>query len=173
MNSDTLILAFLYLSFCHFLEFIHISFCFQVQSEFQKAYEKGIHKSKWVGFLAVIWWEHAFPPLYKLLRLFSFRYWEPTYEDSLTLIAQVPIVAAYVYRRSVNYMKDHSLITCLALSLASRIIFPLGLTNFSCRCYLLLSNSRGLISCTYYISVWLSCLKIIFGMNFRNCWWDI
>ncbi|KAG9137247.1 hypothetical protein Leryth_023707 [Lithospermum erythrorhizon] len=44
----------------------------QVQSEFQKAYEKGIHKSK---------------------------YWEPTYEDSLNLIAQVPVVAAYVYRR--------------------------------------------------------------------------
>ncbi|KAJ6755468.1 CITRATE SYNTHASE 4 MITOCHONDRIAL [Salix purpurea] len=44
----------------------------QVQSEFQKAYEKGIHKSK---------------------------YWEPTYEDSLSLIARVPIVASYVYRR--------------------------------------------------------------------------
>ncbi|XP_044465264.1 citrate synthase, mitochondrial [Mangifera indica] len=44
----------------------------QVQSEFQKAYEKGIHKSK---------------------------YWEPTYEDSLNLIARVPAVAAYVYRR--------------------------------------------------------------------------
>ncbi|XP_068645580.1 citrate synthase, mitochondrial [Aristolochia californica] len=44
----------------------------QVQSEFQKAYDKGIHKSK---------------------------YWEPTYEDSLNLIAQVPAVAAYVYRR--------------------------------------------------------------------------
>ncbi|XP_042066184.1 citrate synthase, mitochondrial-like [Salvia splendens] len=44
----------------------------QVQSEFQKAYEKGIHKSK---------------------------YWEPTYEDSLSLIAQLPIVASYVYRR--------------------------------------------------------------------------
>ncbi|KAK2988056.1 hypothetical protein RJ640_001997 [Escallonia rubra] len=44
----------------------------QVQSEFQKAYEKGIHKSK---------------------------YWEPTYEDSLTLIAQLPVVASYVYRR--------------------------------------------------------------------------
>ncbi|KAL0308839.1 UNVERIFIED_CONTAM: Citrate synthase, mitochondrial [Sesamum radiatum] len=43
----------------------------QVQSEFQKAYEKGIHKSK---------------------------YWEPTYEDSLSLIAQLPIVASYVYR---------------------------------------------------------------------------
>ncbi|PSS10035.1 Citrate synthase [Actinidia chinensis var. chinensis] len=44
----------------------------QVQSEFQKAYEKGISKSK---------------------------YWEPTYEDSLSLIAQVPVVASYVYRR--------------------------------------------------------------------------
>ncbi|KAL0346412.1 UNVERIFIED_CONTAM: Citrate synthase, mitochondrial [Sesamum calycinum] len=43
----------------------------QVQSEFQKAYEKGIHKSK---------------------------YWEPTYEDSLSLIAQLPIIASYVYR---------------------------------------------------------------------------
>ncbi|KAJ0443861.1 Citrate synthase [Helianthus annuus] len=44
----------------------------QVQSEFSKAYENGIHKSK---------------------------YWEPTFEDSLSLIAQVPAVAAYVYRR--------------------------------------------------------------------------
>ncbi|XP_010555456.1 PREDICTED: citrate synthase 4, mitochondrial-like, partial [Tarenaya hassleriana] len=44
----------------------------QVQSEFQKAYEKGIHKSK---------------------------YWEPTYEDCLNLIARVPVVASYVYRR--------------------------------------------------------------------------
>ncbi|XP_022959686.1 citrate synthase, mitochondrial [Cucurbita moschata] len=44
----------------------------QVQSEFQKAYEKGIHKSK---------------------------YWEPTYEDSMNLIARVPLVASYVYRR--------------------------------------------------------------------------
>ncbi|KAL3624578.1 hypothetical protein CASFOL_031246 [Castilleja foliolosa] len=44
----------------------------QVQSEFQKAYEKGIHKS---------------------------QYWEPTFEDSLNLIARVPVVAAYIYRR--------------------------------------------------------------------------
>ncbi|KAF2293667.1 hypothetical protein GH714_003958 [Hevea brasiliensis] len=43
----------------------------QVQSEFQKAYDKGIPKAK---------------------------YWEPTYEDSLNLIARVPIVASYVYR---------------------------------------------------------------------------
>ncbi|EOA26756.1 hypothetical protein CARUB_v10022842mg [Capsella rubella] len=44
----------------------------QVQSEFQKAYESGIHKSK---------------------------FWEPTYEDCLNLIARVPVVAAYIYRR--------------------------------------------------------------------------
>ncbi|KAL4281618.1 hypothetical protein GQ457_03G036780 [Hibiscus cannabinus] len=44
----------------------------QVQSEFQKAYEKGISKTK---------------------------YWEPTYEDALSLIARVPLVASYVYRR--------------------------------------------------------------------------
>ncbi|CAH9085494.1 unnamed protein product [Cuscuta epithymum] len=44
----------------------------QVCSEFQKAYENGLHKSK---------------------------YWESTYEDSLNLIAQVPLVASYVYRR--------------------------------------------------------------------------
>ncbi|KAF2319334.1 hypothetical protein GH714_014863 [Hevea brasiliensis] len=43
----------------------------QAQSEFQKAYDKGIPKSK---------------------------YWEPTYEDSLNLIARLPIVASYVYR---------------------------------------------------------------------------
>ncbi|KHG12577.1 Citrate synthase, mitochondrial [Gossypium arboreum] len=44
----------------------------QVQSAFQKAYEKGISKLK---------------------------YWEPTYEDALSLIARVPLVASYVYRR--------------------------------------------------------------------------
>ncbi|XP_043692534.1 citrate synthase, mitochondrial [Telopea speciosissima] len=44
----------------------------QVNSEFQKAYENGIPKSK---------------------------YWEPTYEDSLNLIAQLPVVASYIYRR--------------------------------------------------------------------------
>ncbi|XP_031480791.1 citrate synthase 4, mitochondrial-like [Nymphaea colorata] len=44
----------------------------QVQSEFQKAYENGLAKSK---------------------------FWEPTYQDCLNLIAQVPIVASYVYRR--------------------------------------------------------------------------
>jgi len=44
----------------------------QVGSEFLKAYEKGMPKSK---------------------------FWEPTYEDSLNLIAQVPVVASFIYRR--------------------------------------------------------------------------
>ncbi|XP_074560212.1 citrate synthase, mitochondrial-like [Curcuma longa] len=44
----------------------------QVDSEFQKAYEKGIPKAK---------------------------FWEPTYEDSMNLIARLPTVASYVYRR--------------------------------------------------------------------------
>ncbi|XP_042446764.1 citrate synthase, mitochondrial-like [Zingiber officinale] len=44
----------------------------QVDSEFQKAYEKGMPKAK---------------------------FWEPTYEDSMNLIARLPTVASYVYRR--------------------------------------------------------------------------
>ncbi|KAG4950560.1 hypothetical protein JHK86_043799 [Glycine max] len=44
----------------------------QVQSEFQKAYEGGIAKA---------------------------RYWEPTYEDTMNLIARLPAIAAYIYRR--------------------------------------------------------------------------
>ncbi|KAH7684356.1 Citrate synthase eukaryotic-type protein [Dioscorea alata] len=44
----------------------------QVESEFQKAYEQGMPKSK---------------------------LWEPAYEDCMNLIARVPAVAAYVYRR--------------------------------------------------------------------------
>ncbi|KAJ7949083.1 Citrate synthase [Quillaja saponaria] len=44
----------------------------QVQSEFQKQHQSGLAKA---------------------------RYWEPTYEDSMNLIARLPAVAAYVYRR--------------------------------------------------------------------------
>ncbi|KAG6526507.1 hypothetical protein ZIOFF_016497 [Zingiber officinale] len=44
----------------------------QVDSEFQKAYEKGMPKAK---------------------------FWEPTYEDSMNLIARLPSVASYIYRR--------------------------------------------------------------------------
>ncbi|KAG0587297.1 hypothetical protein KC19_2G154700 [Ceratodon purpureus] len=44
----------------------------QTQSEFAKAYEAGLHKSK---------------------------YWQPVYEDSMNLMAQLPEVAAFIYRR--------------------------------------------------------------------------
>ena len=44
----------------------------RTESEFQRAYFDGIHKSK---------------------------YWEPTYEDAMNLIARLPRVAAYIYRR--------------------------------------------------------------------------
>jgi citrate synthase len=45
----------------------------QPESEFAKAYERGLHKSK---------------------------YWEPALEDSLDLIAKLPAVAAHIYRRT-------------------------------------------------------------------------
>ena len=35
-------------------------------------------------------------------KIFLSRFWEPTYEDCLNLIARVPVVAAYVYRRLVR-----------------------------------------------------------------------
>lgn len=44
---------------------------FQTESKFAKAYEAGIHKSK---------------------------YWEPFFEDSLDLIAKLPTIAAMIYR---------------------------------------------------------------------------
>ncbi|KAG1364211.1 Citrate synthase, mitochondrial [Cocos nucifera] len=43
----------------------------QVESEFQKAYDKGLSKAK---------------------------FWEPTYEDSMNLIARLPVVASFIYR---------------------------------------------------------------------------
>lgn len=45
----------------------------QPESQFAKAYEKGVHKSK---------------------------YWEPALEDSLNLIAKLPAVAAHIYRKT-------------------------------------------------------------------------
>lgn len=45
----------------------------QPESQFAKAYERGVHKSK---------------------------YWEPIFEDSLNLIARLPAVAARIYRRA-------------------------------------------------------------------------
>ena len=45
----------------------------QPDSVFAKAYEEGIHKSK---------------------------YWEPVFEDSLNLIAKLPAIAAHIYRKT-------------------------------------------------------------------------
>lgn len=45
----------------------------QPSSEFAKAYAGGIHKSK---------------------------YWEPTYEDAMNLIAKIPRIAAIIYRNT-------------------------------------------------------------------------
>lgn len=45
----------------------------QTESKFAKAYESGLHKSK---------------------------YWEPFFEDSLDLIAKLPTIAAMIYRRT-------------------------------------------------------------------------
>jgi citrate synthase len=53
----------------------------QHQSSFAKAYQQGIHKSK---------------------------YWEHTYEDSMDLIAKLPVIAARIYR---NVYKDGKLAT--------------------------------------------------------------
>ena len=49
--------------------------CMQTESEFAKQYRAGIHKSE---------------------------YWKPVLEDSLSLIAKLPAVAAYVYRKRFN-----------------------------------------------------------------------
>ena len=43
----------------------------QTESTFAKAYQDGLHKSK---------------------------YWDATYEDSLNLIARLPVIAAAIYR---------------------------------------------------------------------------
>jgi hypothetical protein len=45
----------------------------QPDSQFAKAYEGGLHKSK---------------------------YWEPIFEDSLNLIAKLPAIAAHIYRKT-------------------------------------------------------------------------
>lgn len=36
--------------------------------------------------------------------LLGFRYWEPTYEDTMNLIARLPGIAAYIYRRYVKHI---------------------------------------------------------------------
>ena len=51
------------------------------ESKFAKAYEQGVHKSK---------------------------YWEDTFEDSMDLIAKLPVVAATIYNNLFRYL----LISC-------------------------------------------------------------
>lgn len=58
----------------------------QTESEFDKAYEKGIHKTK---------------------------YWEPTLEDALNLVAQIPRIAAIIYRNKYKDRVLHRTDTCL------------------------------------------------------------
>lgn len=36
--------------------------------------------------------------------LLGFRYWEPTYEDTMNLIARLPAIAAYIYRRYAKHI---------------------------------------------------------------------
>ena len=49
------------------------------ESEFTKSYRNGINK---------------------------FQYWDPTFEDALNLIAKLPRIAAYIYRRN-YHNEDH------------------------------------------------------------------
>jgi len=44
----------------------------------------------------IIWLKVAFHDVYNY---YMYRFWEPTYEDVLNLIARLPPVASYVYRR--------------------------------------------------------------------------
>jgi len=53
-------------------QFVSGIMALRTESEFAKAYRKGINKSE---------------------------YWDPTYEDAMNLIARLPRVAAYIYRR--------------------------------------------------------------------------
>lgn len=53
-------------------QFVSGIMALRTESEFAKAYRKGINKSD---------------------------YWDPTYEDSMNLIARLPRIAAYIYRR--------------------------------------------------------------------------
>jgi len=59
-------------------QFVTLIMALQVDSKFARAYEEGMHKS---------------------------RYWEPVYEDSMDLIAKLPEVAAMVYRNTYHNQK--------------------------------------------------------------------
>lgn len=69
----------------------------QPESEFAKAYEKGINKAK---------------------------YWEPTYEDTLNLIAKLPAIAAVIYRKNykgAKYIEPHP-----TLDWAANLAYQMG-----------------------------------------------
>lgn len=75
----------------------------QPQSKFARAYTEGIHKSK---------------------------YWQPTMEDSLDLIAKIPRLAAYIYRH--KYFGD-AIHAKKGLDLAGNYAHMLGQDSFEFR----------------------------------------
>jgi len=72
----------------------------QVDSEFAKRYSKGLSKND---------------------------YWDPTYEDAMNLIARLPVVAAYIYRRT--YHKNIHYKADLSLDWAGNFAQMLGVTD--------------------------------------------
>jgi citrate synthase len=72
----------------------------RTESEFAKAYSNGVHKSE---------------------------YWDATYEDSMNLIARLPRVAAYIYRRM--YHNDQHIEPDPKLDWAGNFAHMLGFDN--------------------------------------------
>jgi len=69
-------------------------------SEFTKAYRSGIHKS---------------------------QYWDPTFEDALNLIAKLPRIASYIYRR--NYHNEDYIEPLPNLDWSANFAHMLGFSN--------------------------------------------
>jgi len=76
----------------------------QTESEFAKAYQKGINKK---------------------------NYWEYVYEDAMTLIARLPRVAAYIYRK--KYHNDHHIEPNPKLDWAANFAHMLGYETLDVR----------------------------------------
>lgn len=76
----------------------------QPQSEFVKAYRQGINKAE---------------------------YWEYYYEDSMNIIAKIPLIAAYIYRHT--YKDDQFIHPNPKLDWAGNFAHMLGLTSFEAR----------------------------------------
>jgi len=70
------------------------------QSEFTKAYRNGMNK---------------------------FQYWDPTFEDALNLIAKLPRIAAYIYRR--NYHNEDYITPLPHLDWSANFAHMLGFSN--------------------------------------------